>query len=302
MHPVLKRMVMRLMRTSLQCAAALCLLAPLTLLPAHAANRTALVIGNGAYAKSPLANPVNDARGMAEALRELGFDVVHEENADERGMKQAVREFTDQLTRKGGVGLFYYAGHAVQVRGRNYLIPVGADVARQADVEFEAVDVGRVLRNMEEAGNGLNLVILDACRDNPFAGEFRSATRGLTRMDAPTGSLIAYSTAPGEVAADGSGKHSPYTEHLLREMRRPAVKVEEVLKRVRIEVMKETRNRQVPWESSSLTGDFYFREGKEPTVAAPGTRPASDAAIELAFWDSIKDSDDPRRFEVYMEE
>lgn len=186
-------------------------------LPAAAERRTALVIGNGAYGHSPLANPANDARDMAAALREVGFEVIHRENATLRRMQEALDVFWSRL-KQGGVGLFYFAGHGLQVQGRNYLVPVGARIEVEQDVRFEALDVGRILGRMDAADNRLNLVLLDACRDNPFARSFRSARRGLAQVDAPTGTFIAYATAPGSVAADGDARNGVFTEKLLRNM------------------------------------------------------------------------------------
>ncbi len=160
--------------------------------------------------------------------------------------------------RKGGTGLFFYAGHGVQLGGNNYIIPVDAQITSESDVKWEGVAAGRVLGKMEDAENDLNIIIMDACRNNPFARSFRSSVQGLAKMDAPKGSLIAYSTAPGNVAADGQGRNGVYTRYLLREIQKPELKIEDVLKNVRIAVTRETGDRQVPWESSSLTGDFYF--------------------------------------------
>lgn len=230
-------------------------------------QRVALVIGNSAYTDAPLNNPINDAVDVASALRELGFEVLLRQNSSQRDMKQAIREFGHKLSR-GGVGLFYFAGHGVQWRGRNYLVPIGAQIHREADVEDETVDANFVLAQMEEARNRVSIVILDACRNNPYSRGFRSATRGLAQMDATSGTLIAFATAPGAVAADGDGRNGVYTKHLLRQMREGGVPVELMLKRVRDAVMAETKDRQVPWESSSLRGaDFYFR----PSATASST-------------------------------
>jgi len=221
-------------------------------------NRLALVIGNAIYKTSPLRNPVNDAHDIARTLNQLGFEVIHKENANQRTMENSISRFGRQLRKQGGVGLFYFAGHGIQVNGRNYLIPVDAKIETESDVRFEAVDAGRVLGKMEDAGNDLNIVILDACRDNPFARSFRTSSKGLARMDAPKGSLIAYATAPGSVAADGEERNGIYTKYLLKHMATPGSKVEEVLKRVRVDVINETNEKQIPWEASSLTGEFYF--------------------------------------------
>ncbi len=229
-------------------------------------RRTALVIGNGAYKSSPLRNPVNDATDIANAIRNLGFSVILKTNANQRTMEDSIRDFGKKL-RLGGVGLFYFAGHGLQVEGRNYLIPINANIETESDVRYEAVDAGRVLGKMEDAGNNLNLVILDACRDNPFARSFRTSSQGLAQMDAPKGSLIAYATAPGSVAADGEGRNGIYTKYLLKYISNPNLKVEEVLKQVRLGVINETDEKQIPWESSSLTGDFYFVSKRGIVVA-----------------------------------
>lgn len=234
---------------------------------ASSERRVALVIGNSAYETAPLKNTVNDATDMAQALRELGFDVIYRENLNQNDMKRAMREFGSKL-RNGGIGLFYYAGHGVAVKGVNYLIPVGAKVDSEEEVEYEAVDAGFVLAQMESAANSLNIVILDACRNNPFARSFRSASRGLAQMDAPSGTLIAYATAPGSVASDGTERNGLYTQELLKNMRTQGVGIEEVLKRVRISVRNMTQGKQTPWESSSLTGDFYFNPANATNNAA----------------------------------
>jgi len=226
-------------------------------------RRIALVIGNSDYKSSPLINPVNDAQDMAAALINLGFEVIHKQDAGQREMEESIRSFGTKL-RKGGVGLFYYAGHGMQIGERNYLIPTDAEVYKEIDVKYESVDAGRVLDEMHDAGNGLNIVLLDACRDNPFARSFRTNSRGLARMDAPTGTFIAYATAPGSIAADGEGRNGIFTRHLLKNMSAPGFKIEDIMKQVRIGVMQETRNRQVPWQASSLTGNFYFASGVTP--------------------------------------
>jgi len=224
---------------------------------AHASEgRFALVIGNSAYKDKPLKNPANDAKDMGRTLTRLGFDVQLKTDVSLRDMEEAIREFGLRLKR-GGVGLFYFAGHGVQVQGVNYLVPVGARIGSESDAKFECVDAGRVLGKMEDAGNELNIVILDACRNNPFARSFRSADQGLARMDAPTGSIVAYATAPNSVASDGKGANGMYTKYLLENITTPGIPIEEVFKRVRIGVMGETGKKQVPWESSSIAGYFY---------------------------------------------
>ena len=223
------------------------------------AQRLALVIGNGKYSFSPLSNPANDATDMAAALKGLGFTIILKTNAGLREMEEAIQNFGNRLKR-GGVGLFYFAGHGVQVSGTNYLLPIGARINKETDVKYEAVDAGKILDEMSNAGNDLNIVILDACRDNPFARTFRSASRGLAVVGVPTGTFISYSTAAGQVALDGEGRNSPYTAALLEYIGLPGLPIEQVFKRVRQKLDHETGGRQIPWELSSLRGDFYFNE------------------------------------------
>jgi hypothetical protein len=191
----------------------------------------------------------------------------------------------------------------VQVKGQNYLIPVGATITSEEEVEYEAVDAGFILAQMEAALNPMNIVILDACRNNPFARSFRSGAQGLAQMEAPSGTWIAYATAPGSVASDGSGRNGLYTQELLRHMRTPGLSIEEVFKRVRISVRNSTQNKQTPWETSSLTGDFYFAR-LNTTVSSSDPQPSSatsnPTAIELTYWDSIKNSADPEDFKSYL--
>ncbi len=224
-------------------------------------KRIALVIGNSAYKDAPLKNPVNDARLMAARLREVGFEVMLLENGVQREMNRALTRFGERLSAQT-MGLFFYAGHGMQVRGRNFLLPVDAAVTTEASVRNESIDVDQVLEQMSGSGSPLNLVILDACRNNPFERRFRGSSGGLAQIDAPKGTLIAFSTAPGKVAADGEGNNSAYTEALAKAMSEGNLPVESVFKRVRNEVSRISRDQQIPWESSSLTGDFYF-------VAAP---------------------------------
>lgn len=243
----------------------------------------ALVIGNGAYKTSPLKNPVNDAHDIAQSLQQMGFQVIYNKNADQRTMEKAISNFGKQL-RNGGVGLFYFAGHGVQSKGHNYLIPIGAEIESESDVKYKAIDAGIVLGKMEDARNDLNIVILDACRNNPFAQSFRSTSFGLARMDAPKGSMIAYATAPGSVAADGVGRNGIYTKHLLKHMKEPGLKIEEVLKKVRIDVMDETEEKQIPWESTSLRGDFYFNP--KTNAAIVKKQPPAILSIIKSFFEN----------------
>lgn len=228
------------------------LLASVGELPRHA-----LVIGNAAYQMAPLANPVNDARAMQSALTKVGFDVITLENASQAQMHEAIRRFADRLS-EGGIGLFYFSGHAVQIQNRNFLIPVDARFAREEEVQYQALDAGQVLDILGAAKNPINIFILDACRSNPFPRSTRSADMGLSQMDAPVGAIIAFATAPGAQALEGQGKNGIYTEHLVKRIAQPGIKIEDIFKRVRSDVRRVTNGAQIPWESSSLEVDFYF--------------------------------------------
>ena len=207
---------------------------------------------------------------------------------NQKELKRAIQLFGDrlELAGAGAVGLFYYAGHGVQVNGRNYLIPTDATIDRESNVDIEAVATDTVLAQMEFANNDLNFVILDACRNNPYTRSVRSASRGLARMDAPRGTLISYATAPGDVALDGDGEHSPYSSALAKAMLKPGMQVEQMFKRVRQLVIAETDSKQTPWEASSLTGDFFFKAA--PATAA-GTSGAT-ASADVVAWNAIEDS------------
>lgn len=221
-------------------------------------KRVALVIGNAAYTRGPLVNPVNDANDISTALKQSGFQVLDRRNVSLQDMRRAVREFGDQLL-QSDVGLVYYSGHGVEAKGKNYLIPVNADIQREDEIADQGLDVDLIIEKMNSAKKGVNILIVDACRDNPFARSFRSSGRGLAQMDAPTGTIIAFATAPGKLASDGTGRNSPYTKNLVKAILKPNLPIESVLKEVRRSVVQETNGLQTPWESSSLIGDFYFR-------------------------------------------
>ncbi len=263
----------------------------------QAERRIALVIGNNRYPTAPLHNPVNDARAMALSLENAGFTVILKLDATQPDLLGALRDFGNRL-KDGGpgtAGLFYFAGHGMQIKGRNFLIPVGANIEHEDEVTYQALDAQAVMDKMESAGNGTNIVILDACRNNPFARSFRSGRQGLAQMDAPVGTLVAFSTAPGSVASDGNGSNGLYTAHLLNVLRKPGLKVEDVFKQVRMAVLRESAFRQVPWEASSLVGDFYFRPPSEaPTFASAPAAPAEPidamAMLDDALWSAVKDS------------
>lgn len=224
-------------------------------------KKTALVIGNGGYKSGPLKNAVNDALDMAATLSEKGFTVILKQNASRTDMREGIREFASEIS-KGGVGLFYYSGHGLQVDGVNYLVPVDANIEMKAEVAEECISATAVLRVMEYSNNRINIIILDACRNSPFRSFSRSDEKGITKMDPPKGakqgSIIAFATAPGDVASDGEGRNGFYTAKLLKYINTPGLTLEEVFKKVRIEVSGESNGRQIPWENNSLTGDFFF--------------------------------------------
>ena len=222
------------------------------------ASKQALVLGNSRYQHAPLKNPANDATGMAEALRGAGFGVTLAVELSQSGMRDAIRAYTDGLATTKAVGLFYFAGHGAQLAWRNYLIPVDTEIGDVQELRERGIDVNSLIDGIRRAGNPMNMIILDACRDNPFGSVRRLDQKGLSQLDAPPGTLLAYATAPGNTAIDGEGAHGLYTEHLLREMRVPEAKVEDIFKRVRLAVRRRSNGLQIPWESTSLEEDFYF--------------------------------------------
>ncbi len=242
--------------------------------------RLALVIGNGAYPGDALANPPNDAADMAALLKQSGFEVIQRDNASLKEMHRALREFGDRLSRET-LGLFFFAGHGVQVRGRNYLLPVDADIGREDEVAFNALDLQAVLEKMDSARNHTNLIILDACRNNPFASKFKLANSGLAQIDAPPGTVVAFATAPGSVAADGVGlgaRNGLYTKHLLGNLGKPGARIEDAFKQVRVAVRAESNGAQTPWESTSLESELILK--RAPPVPAP-KQPASKPVVAM---------------------
>jgi len=238
---------------------------------AAAGSRVALVIGNAGYKVGALKNPINDARAIAGSLRNMGFEVTQREDTSLRDMIESLRQFSVQ-GQNAEVRVVYYAGHGLQVKGRNYLLPVDTEIRAEDDVPGKSADLNEFLNRLSSIKNGINVVILDACRNNPFSGveivgpdgrrlKFRGATpSGLARVEAPLGTMVAFSTAPDGVALDNpQEKNSLFAKHLLAQMQEPGLPVEILFKRVRLAVASETNRVQVPWESSSLTGDFCFR-------------------------------------------
>lgn len=245
-------------------------------------QRSALVIGNAKYRRGALQNPVNDARAMTAELRKAGFQVIAVEDAGLDRLQAAIDEF-GRAIKPGGAALVFYAGHGMQVGGENYLIPVDADLKRETDVQAKTLNLAAILRKLEDSQSRVNVVILDACRDNPFARSWRSAGRGgLASIDAPTGTVIAFATAPGKTAEDGAGSNGLFTTHLLRQIRIPNQKIEDVLKNTRKGVAADSRNEQIPWDSSSLTGDFYFKVSNSAMSPKPAIVAAEEAPAEAA--------------------
>ncbi len=286
----------------------------LTATSAMAERRLALVVGNSAYLNTPsLVNPKNDAGAMADALQGLGFNVIRGIDLSANEMRQTVRQFAVAL-QSADVALFYYAGHGLQVNGQNYLVPVDAKMRSSLDLEFEATNLQVVIDLMEREAK-TNLVFLDACRDNPLArtlarslGASRSTAigQGLARIESGIGTLIAYATEPGNVALDGDGRHSPFTEALLKHIKTPGLEVGRMLRRVRSRVLKQTKGKQVPWEHTSLVGDFYFGSPPAGASAQPNAqlKPAAPTydpwKVELAIWESIKQSRNQADYRNYL--
>lgn len=221
-------------------------------------RRVALIIGNAAYKIHPLRNPRNDADDVSRSLKGSGFEVIDLRDASLSQMRSAIRQFGDKLL-TSDTGLVYYSGHGIEIRGRNYFIPVNADIQREDEVADQSLDVSLILEKMSTAQKAVNILIVDACRDDPFGRSFRSSSKGLAPIEAPRGTIVAYATSPGKVAADGDGRNSPYTKHLVRAMQAPNKPIELVFKEVRRAVQDETKNLQTPWENTSLSGDFFFR-------------------------------------------
>ena len=260
------------------------LLNSLLLSPAIAKeNKIALIIGNSDYQHAvPLKNPANDALDMAKTLKTLDFDVRLITDASKNDMDIAVKEFIQKLKMTKGTGMFFYAGHGSQLEGDNYLIPVDTYIEKETEIKHKGFNIASLMTSMKKANNRTNIIVLDACRDNPFTEGFQKNSRslgkeggsrglknksiklssGLSKLDAPPNTILAFATAPGRVAKDGVGRNSPYTAQLIEKMQMEGITVEQVFKEVRAEVIKQTNSQQIPWESSSLVSDFYFVEKK----------------------------------------
>jgi len=280
-------------------------------------TRVALIIGNSDYKAAPLENPANDASDLAHALEKQGFNVLVRENVGERGLKEAVETFAKYL-KKGGIGLFFFAGHGIQLKDQNFLLPVDIGFDNEADITYKSVSAEYVLSRMAEAGNRVNVVILDACRNNPFQQARKNVSKGLGVMNvgrAEKGTFIAYATSPGSTAADGTGRNGLYTKHLLRSLETPDTDIDKVFGRVRTGVVQDTNGEQVPWTSSSVIGTFNFNVAEDlaalqrPAASVVATHELAvetaqlpyDPVQERAYWDRIKESRNPADFLGYLE-
>ena len=262
-------------------------------------QRVALVIGNSSYKSSPLKNPVNDARDMANSLRGYGFTVIERTNLTTRQVGQTLREFRSKLT-PGSVAVVFYAGHGVQIKGENYLPTVDAEINGEEDVPMQSLSTRQVMEILGEAKTRMSLVFLDACRDNPYARSFRSGSRGIAKENAPSGTLISFATRPGSVAADGDGRNGLYTSVLLEQIKQSNQPIEQVLKNVVRGVKLGSKGQQEPWMEGSIEGDFCFAQcgssGEDKKVTIDTLR------VEVAFWESIRDSKNRNDFIEYLKQ
>ena len=271
------------------------------LLWAAGGAQAALVIGNAAYAQSGLVNPTNDAKAMHTLLDKAGFSVDLQLDASRTAMLEAIERFGKRVQSSDTkLAVFYYAGHGAQLDWRNYLLPVNAAVSSATAMKADCIDLGQVLDHFVKAqrkgAEKTFVVILDACRDNPFGITFKPQNKGLSQFDAPVGSLLAYATAPGNVASDGAGKNGLYTENLMKELSRPDVRIEDALKRVRLNVRLSSGGEQIPWESTSLESDVFIFPHTAPKLSEEELeRQIED---EVAHWNRIKTA---RRAEDWIE-
>lgn len=288
---------MMLIKTCLSVACALLLSAQFSIIYAAEASqdrRVALVVGNAKYEMSPLTNPTNDSADVASKLRSYGFEVVYRENLKMRQIGSMLREFKSKLS-PGSTALVFYAGHGLQVRGENYFPTVDADIQSEEDIQNQSIGLKQLMDILEEAKTRTNIVMLDACRNNPFERRTRSLSRGLASTNAPSGTMIAYSTRPGSVAEDGSGRNGLYTEQLLKIMdnRKP---IEQVLKQLVSSVKAASKGRQEPWSEGSLEGDFCFGGCIDSNIEK------NKLTADVAFWESIIGSTVVTDYERYLSE
>lgn len=277
--------------------------------PVSSEERVALVIGNSNYDNVPLRNPVNDADLMTKTLINVGFKVTKVIDANRRVMKRALIDHSRRLRESDAVGLVYYAGHGVQINGENYLIPVKANLEDESEVPIEGINVNEFLLTTRRTANHLSIIILDACRDNPFGGSFRSSVNGMAEVSAPSGTFVAYAAAPGQLALDGKGKNSPYVTALANAMVQPGLTIEQVFKQTRRDVLAVTNNKQTPWDNSSIVREFFFNTGLDPEAEKLAQKTVTDAppiddhsVLELEYWNMIKNENDPSLIKSFIEQ
>jgi len=263
------------------------------------ASKQALVIGNSGYKTVPLKNPGNDARGMAEVLKQTGFEVALGLDLGQAAMGELIKSYVERLAKVKAVGLFYFAGHGTQLAWRNYVVPVDTNIENVEAIKERCIDINTLIDGIRNARNPMNIIILDACRDNPFGRQVQPDQKGLSQLDAPPGTFLAYATAPGNVAIDGEGENGLYTEHLLREMKVPEAKIEDIFKRVRLGVRRASNGLQIPWESTSLEEDFWFVPPAQLRRLAEAEK-EREFKVELDLWEKIKSATTPGPLEDYL--
>ena len=263
------------------------------------ASKQALVIGNSAYKDVPLKNPGNDAKGMAEALKAAGFEVASGIDRTQAAMRDLIQTYIERLVKTKAVGVFYFAGHGTQLAWRNYVVPTDANIDNVEAIKERCIDINTLIEGIRSARNPMNIIILDACRDNPFGRQVQPDQKGLSQLDAPIGTFLAYATAPGNTAIDGEGDNGLYTGHLLREMKVPEAKIEDVFKRVRLAVRRASNGQQIPWESTSLEDDFWFVPPSQLRKLAEAER-EREFKLELDLWEKIKTAAQPEPLEDYL--
>ncbi|MCF6321516.1 MAG: caspase family protein [Rhizobiaceae bacterium] len=273
---------------------------------AFSANRLALVIGNSDYEfTASLKNPANDAELIGGKLRDIGFDVLMKKDVNRVEIQQLINEFAQKIKEAGedAIVLFYYAGHGIQFNGINYMVPVDADLKSNTDIILQGINASVVLKIIELSGAKTNIVVLDACRNNPFPAVSRAVGQGLARMDSPSGSFIAYSTAPGDVALDGEGKYSPYSAALAEFITEPDLTLEAMFKKVRRKVYFDTDKAQTTWESTSLIDEVYLVKKERGTLLSdtPALERPASVVKEENFWNQIRDKNDPQLFQTYLQ-
>lgn len=278
---------------------------------AFAAGRVALVYGNGNYQNAPkLANPANDAALIAASLKQVGFTVISVRDGDQQAMQKGLEEF-GRKSQNADIALFYFAGHGIQVGGRNWLIPVDANIESSTDLPARAISANTVLELMELSGAKARIAILDACRNNPLSRSLtRASSRGLAKIDSSAaGSMIIFATAPGQVALDGSGSNSPFSKALAKQILTPGLEVRQMIGRVRQDVMADTSDKQVPWVNEAIVGEIYLASApiengeKSNNTGTPPVAPtgnSNNTALEIAFWETVKDSGDADMLNLYI--